>query len=204
MIGLAIGSLAASAAQGIYGAYQYQKGLKQAELLERPEYEIPEEIRQNLTQAQLMSLEGLPTEQKQQFVENVQRTMQTGLRGVSERGMGIAGIEGLAQQQIDAYRTLLGQDVADRQANLGNLAQARGKLAGFKEREFDINKMQPYIQDYLQAQAMMGAGSQNIMGGVRSGLMGLGQLGEGLGSGGGSNASNVREGYVEPIQMRWS
>ena len=64
--------------------------------------------------------------------------------------------------------------------------------------------MQPYIQDYLQAQAMMGAGSQNIMGGVRSGLMGLGQLGEGLGSGGGSNASNVREGYVEPIQMRWS
>ena len=149
-----------------------------------------------------MALEGLPTEQKQQFVENVQRTMQSGLRGLSERGTGLAGIEGLAQQQIDAFRTLLGQDVAARQANQAQLAQARGTMAGFKEKAFDINQMQPYIQDYLQAQAMMGAGSQNIMGGIQTAGQTAGQM-FGLGGGGG-DGSNVREGYVEPIQMRWS
>lgn len=178
LIGAAIGGAVAGLAKTGFGIYQYRKGQRQLEGLERPEYEIPEEIRQNLTQAQLMALEGLPTEQKQEFVENIQRTMQTGLRGLQERGTGLAGITDLAQQQIDAFRQLFGADVAARQTAQKGLATARGTMAGFKEREFDINEMQPYIQDYLQAQATSGAGVQNIFGGVQQALPGVGGLTE--------------------------
>lgn len=156
----------AGIAQTVGGYALYKKGKEALEALVRPEFEIPEEIRQNLTQAQLLALEGLPTEQKQQFVENIQRTMQSGLASLQERGTGLAGVTTLAQQQMDAYRTLLGQDVAARQAGQAGLAQARGTMAGFKERQFDINLMQPYIQDYLTAEAEMGAGLTNIFGGV--------------------------------------
>lgn len=171
-----IGAIATGSFKTGFGIYQYKKGQKQLESLERPEYEIPEEIRQNLTQAQLMALEGLPTEQKQQFVENIQRTMQSGLRATRDRGLGLAGISGLAQQQTDAFRQLLGIDVSARQANQQQLATARGSLAGFKERAFDINEMQPYIQDYLQAQALVGSGTQNFFGGLQETQQAIGQI----------------------------
>jgi hypothetical protein len=168
----AIGSLA----QGLFGSTQYKRGKKMLAGLERPTYEIPSEIKQNLTQAQLQALEGLPAEQKQSFVENIQRAMTSGQQALTERGLGVAGASGLVQQQIDAYKGLMGQDVAARQANLENLASARGTMASFKERAFDINQMQPFLQQQEQAQQMMGAGQQNIGGAISGGLGNIGSM----------------------------
>lgn len=168
---MAIGATISNIFQAYVGKKQLAAGQELEAGLERPEYEIPPEIYQNLSQAQRMALEGLPAEQKRQFVENVQRTMQTGLTGITERGGGLAGITSLAQSSTDAYRNLLGQDVAARQQNWAGLAQARSTVAGFRDVAFNINEMQPYAMDYMKAQSLMGAGMQNVMGGVQ----GIGQ-----------------------------
>lgn len=174
----------AGIAQTVGGYVLYKKGKEAMEALVRPEFEIPEEIRQNLTQAQLLTLEGLPTEQQQKFVEDIQRTMQSSLAALKDRGTGLANVPILAQQQMDAFQILFGQNVTAQKAGQADLAQARGTMAGYKDVQFNINQMQPYIQDYLTAEAEMGAGLTNIFGGVST-IASSGQTFAGGGGGGG-------------------
>src|SRR3990167_8170745 len=91
-------------AQGVYGIAQLLKGAKLAREAKRPEYEIPEEVKQNLTQAEAMSFEGLPAEQKRQYIENLERQQgfQAGL--LKSRSAGVAGAAVMGQTYDDALR----------------------------------------------------------------------------------------------------
>lgn len=157
--------------QMAFGASQSRKAERRLAELERPEFEIPEEILQNLSVAERMALEGLPAEQRQMFVEDIQRTIQTGGQQLQERGLGVAGVTGLVQEQTDAFRQLLGMDVAARREGQAAAAQARSSVAAFKEKQFDINELQPYLQEALRSEALQGTGIQNL-------LRGAGTLGE--------------------------
>lgn len=160
-VGAAIAGVGALVQTG-FGLSQYFKGKKAAENLVRPEYQIPPEVAQNLSAAEMAALEGLPAQQKQEFVENIQRGGQQAMASLTDRGLAVAGASGIFQQQTDQYRSLLGADVAARQQAQGNLAEARLTSASFAEKQQQINEFQPYQQDYLSAQAQMGAGMQNI------------------------------------------
>ena len=103
--------------QAGFGLAQYFKGKKAAASLVRPEYEIPPEIAQNMSAAELQALEGLPAEQKQQYIENIQRGSNEARGAATDRGLGVAGAVGIFQQQSDAYRNLLGMDAQARQQN---------------------------------------------------------------------------------------
>ena len=158
------------AVQGTIGigqmAYGYGETLKAEATLEgltRPQYEIPEEILQNVSVAERIALEGLPEQEKRNFVENIQRSTQTSGQLLQERGLGVAGVTAIAQQEQDAYKQLLGADVAAKREGQAAAATARTSLAGFREKEFDINQFQPYMQTYLEAQARLGAGKQTMM-----------------------------------------
>jgi len=163
--------------KSMFGRHQYKKGLREMETLDRPEYVIPEEVAANMTAAELAALEGLPAEQKQAYVENIKGTT-ANLIGEMPEGLKSGAASGLLQQQTRAFRELLGMDVAARKQGQQDLAQARLTSAGFKERQFDINQMQPYMQDYMAAQSMMGAGMQNIGGGLQdiTQLAGIGAM----------------------------
>jgi len=168
-----------------FGYYQYLQGLKQKEELERPTYEIPAEVQQNLTQAQMMALEGLPAEQKKQFVENTLRGTTARLRGISDRRGGLVGVEQAGQAEADAYRTLLGMDVGARQQNIQNLMGQREKMAERKDLAWQINQMQPYLQQYGEAQGLIGAGIQNTMAAKQANKqIAFDLLGQGIGAAG--------------------
>lgn len=145
-----------------FGYYQYLKGMKQKEGLVRPEYEIPQEVQQNLTQAQLMALEGLPAEQKRQYIQNIQRSMTSNLAALTGRKAGLVGVSGLAQTEADAYGNLLGMDAQARQANQQQLMQQRALMGDQKALQWQINQMQPYLQSYGEAQGLIGGGIQNV------------------------------------------
>src|SRR3990167_990319 len=149
------------------GITKYSKGRALAKQNIKPQYDIPVEIAQNLSQAQLQALEGLPPEQKKQYVENVQRQVGFGLTALGERKAGIAGLATLTQQGTDAYKDLLTADARARQENLRQLMSAREQMAGYKEKEFQLNRLIPYQEKAEAAAAMQGAGIQNIMGGLR-------------------------------------
>lgn len=165
MVGLLLGAVQA----GI-GIYQYAKGKSDMNKLNRPTYNIPDEVKENLTDAQLQALEGLPEAQKKQYIENVQRARSASLSRARDLKSGLVGLSGVYQNEVDAYKSLLGQDVAARQANQVKLSQARGQMAQYKDKQFEVNQMQPYKQAYNEAQSMQGSGMQNIVGGLSSGL----------------------------------
>ena len=151
-----------------YGAHQKSKAKSLLADLERPTYEIPEEILQNVSVAERIALEGLPEQERRNFVENIQRSTQAGGELLQERGLGVAGVAALGQNEADAYKMLLGADVAAKREGQGAAAQARSSLASFREREFQINQFEPYMQSYLEGQALLGAGEQNIQKGAAS------------------------------------
>jgi len=164
------------------GIYQTLKGNSMAKGLERPKYTIPDEVQQNLTASQMRALEGLPEEQKKQFVQNVQRASANAVNATADRRSGLVGIAGAQQREVDAYTNLLGQDAAARQANELRVDAARQNMADYKERAFEMNEMSPYLEKRQQAQAMQGSGMQNIFGGINAGVNALSQI---------SNAKNV-------------
>ncbi len=152
--------------QSLYGIYQQHRGNMMAKANQRPTYEIPGEIQQNLNQAQSMALQGLPEEQKQQYVNNLQRSQNFGLGAASDRKGGLAGLGGLVQQGNDASMNLLSADAGARRQNQMGLMNARTQLANYKDKAFEYNQANPYQEKAAAARSMQGAGLQNMWGGL--------------------------------------
>lgn len=173
---LPLAALAAvpAVAQGVTGIYQTIKGNQLANSMERPTFDIPQEILDNLTDAQIQALRGMPAEQKQQYLDNVMRSQQSALGAMGDRKAGLAGLGGVQQNAVDAYRNMLSMDAQQRQTNELALQGVRSDVAGYKDKQFQINELDPYNQTMAAAEGMQGAGIQNFMGGVTSGAkMGL-------------------------------
>lgn len=166
-----------TAVQAGTGIYQAVKGNQMARSMDRPEYEIPQEVLDNLTDAQIQALRGLPQEQISLYLDNVARSEQSALEAMSTRNAGLTGLSGVQQQSNDAYRDLLSMDAQQRQANEKALMGVRSDVAGYRDKAFQTNQMQPYLDMMQGAEAMKGAGIQNIMGGVQAGAaMGIDYL----------------------------
>jgi hypothetical protein len=157
----------------ILGGVQAAAGIGQAvagwvkkKNLTRPEYQIPDEIEKNMSEAELMSYYGMPDAQKQQYMQNIQRAGQQALAGVADRKGGLGMVSTIQQSQQDSYMSLLSADVQQRMQNIQAAQQQREVMAQFKDKAFEVNEMQPYQQSYAEAQALIGAGTQNFMGGL--------------------------------------
>lgn len=148
------------------GIAQYIKGNQMAKKNKRPDYQVPQEISDNLSQAQMQALEGLSPEQKQQYVENVQRQQNFGLNAMGDRKAGISGLATLTQSGNDAYNNLLTQDSQARMQNQQGLMDARTEVANFKDKGFELNKLLPYQQKAEAATALKGAGIQTAVSGL--------------------------------------
>lgn len=159
-----VAGLADTAVKGTLGAAQFFKGRRLAKNLQRPEYQIPQEVLQNMTQAQQQYYEGLPASVKQQYIQNITRGTASALNAAGDRQAGLAGLGGIVQAQNDAYSNLAAQDAQARQFAGDRLMNARSAVAGYRDKAFDINKMQPYEQQAAAAQALKGSGLQNITG----------------------------------------
>ena len=97
--------------QAAIGLGQAISGWAQKKKLTRPEYQIPEEIEQNMTEAELMSYYGMPDAQKAEYMQNIQRSTQGALRGIASRKGGLGAVAAAQQTQQDAYMNLLSADV---------------------------------------------------------------------------------------------
>lgn len=149
------------AAQTLYGMYKQKRN-------KRPTYEIPSEVQQNLNQAQQESLQGMPEEQKQQYLSNLQRSNAYALSQSSSRKGGLQGIEAINDQQNMSYANMLAMDSQARQANKDKLYGMRSTMGGYKDQAFQLNKLNPYYEETARNEAMMGAGMQNMSQGFQS------------------------------------
>lgn len=174
---------AVASAGATVGAVQYFKGKADQKKNKRPTYEIPEEAKQNLTLAQQMALQGIPEAQRQNYIDNIQRTSATSLRNLGSRNAALAGVAQVQQQQNNAYQQLFGMDAQARQANQKGILDQNQNMANYRDQAFQFNSVNPYYEKTAQNQAMMGAGLQNLGKSFQMGASTMGKYGNNGGGG---------------------
>jgi hypothetical protein len=149
----------------ILGAGQKRKGQKMLAGLKDPGYQIPDEFKTNVGEAENMARVGLPSQEYNLASTNIQRGTQAGLRQLGRMSNPFAGIAGLQRGQSDAFARLDASNAAARRQNMLQAMGARREYAGQK-----LAQQQYAQQDYMnkvnQANAMIGAGAQNVFGGI--------------------------------------
>lgn len=158
-IGLAIGGVKALAG----GIQALSAGKKRPE----PKYEIPKEVFEVTRRAEEMAQTGMPEASRMQALQGAQQSaLQAGKRAeMAGRGALLASI-GNIQAGLDRTNlSIAAQDAAMRQQNMIRAQQALMTQAQFKDKAF-ANQWQSWMNKEQQRRANVGAGLQNIMGGL--------------------------------------
>jgi hypothetical protein len=139
---------------------------------------------ENAAKAEQLARQGLPAQEYNLASTNIQRGTQAGLRQLSRMSNPFAGISGLARSQSDAFSKLDASNAAARRQNIVGAMQAK--------RDLNNMQLQRYNDEINQANALLGAGQQNVAGALGSlGQFGLMQSLYGGGNKGGNrNPSN--------------
>jgi hypothetical protein len=162
---LGLGVAATGLLKAGYGFLQQAKGRKMLKKTVDPGYKIPKGFGQNLAQSEQMARTGLGSQQYNQAQQNISRNVGTGVRALSRSSNPAAGVAGLVRAQNDAT---LGLDVSNAAAKRQNILQAMGarrEMAGqqLAQQQYAQNR---YFDKVNEANARIGAGTQNIIGGI--------------------------------------
>lgn len=162
------------------GFFQRRKAKKELSKLQRPDYQIPNEVLENKKLAEQRAAEGLPQQQYNAAMQNIQRQQNRALTAAGGRRGALMALPGIQQQANDAQLNL---DVRDAQARMENQDKVYGmnsQLAGYRDKVYNINKLQPYQEKYNYYNSLLGAGNQNITSGIDKTAGGVGLLAGGM------------------------
>lgn len=176
---IAAAGLAVSAGVSIArGAKQKKDAKKMADGNPFPNQEIPAAILENQQKAKLYENQGLPSEQYQQGIRNINRNSAAALITATDRRGGLGMASTIQQGANDAKLNL---DVANANAvrqNQQRAMQQNNVLGQWQNNVWDWNKRQKYMQTAAAARALMGAGNANINQGIDRGLSAATKVGD--------------------------
>lgn len=134
----------------------------------RPSYEIPQEYINNVNMARQMAEVGLPQQQYNNQLNNINQNQAAGLQALNNSANPGAGVVSAIRAADAATNTLNAQDAAARQANqrfyIGqNTALGQQKLA-----QQQYNRFDKYTEQFNKAAALRGAANQNVQNGVNA------------------------------------
>lgn len=162
-----------------------QTGLGLAQLIkggrmnpQRPTYEIPDEVgaqlglRQQLLNARMAGARGME--------RNLQESAATGMYNATQ---GAASSEDLlaagAMSQGNTNRSLRDlqiREAQDYESRVQGLERAQMNMAGYKDKEFQMNEMDPYMEAAATKSALTSGGLQNLSGGLASASAQFGKM----------------------------
>ena len=200
---------ASAITQGVSGLISTITGLKQKhqakkllkEIGDSPTEQMPSEVLQNQEQARINANTGLPSEQYNQAMKNLQRQQMMALRGAQDRRGGLLTLAGNQQGYNDALLNLDAKNAQARLQNQNTLYGVNNNVAGWKHRLFQNNVADKWNRKYQYSMSLLGAGNQNFTSGlddIAAGGM-RAMSGMKLGGGGGSNSGGNFGGGSEPL-----
>lgn len=190
----AIAGAAGGLLTGITGMIQKNKANKSLKNLQYPEENIPTAITQNKEMATLGANTGLPSEQYNNAMKNIQRQQMASLSAAQDRRGGLLTVAGNQQAANDALGNLDARDAMARMQNQKLLYGINNQYGNWQNKVWQHNVADKYNRDYSYAQSLLGAGNQNFTSGIDKltggAMMGLG--GGLFGGGGKSPFGNAR------------
>lgn len=159
-----------------------QGGLSAIQLLtslginpQRPKYTVPQEVQDKLAQNQVNL--NARSAGAARANENIFANQATTLQNAQQAGGGISNqllAGAMAQANTNqALGDLSASEMEDYQRRLGNLGAVQSEMGQYRDREFDINKMQPFQDAAAAKSALIEGGIQNLFGSSQ-GFAGLG------------------------------
>lgn len=176
-VGAGAANVAGGLVSGVAGFFQRRKAKRELAKLQRPTYEIPNEVMQNQKMAQQAANEGLPSEQYNQAMQGIQRQQSAALNAAGGRRGALMSLPGIQQQANDQTMNL---NVKNAQAKMNNRQQLYGinsQVGGYRDKAFNLNKLEPYKEDKNYYMNLLAAGDQNLLGGVDKILGGAASMG---------------------------
>ena len=178
---------------GVAGAIQKHRGNKLLKQIgESPTQVIPNEVLQNQKMAQLRANTGLPSEQYNAAMKNLQRNQMMALRAGQDRRGGLALVGG-SQQGLDDSTLKL--DVANANARMQNertLYGINNQVGNWRDRVWQNNVKDVWDRKYQYAQSLIGAGNQNLTTGIGNVAGSAALYGGNGGFGGGRRSGSAR------------
>lgn len=189
-----VGTIAGAAVGGLIGGVTgfFQKKKANALLKQNPypTEAIPNEVLANQQMAQNMANEGMPSAQYQQAQKNIQRQQAAAIANAQDRRSGTASIGAIQEGTNTAEGQLDAQNSETRRQNQLNLQNVNNQVASWRDKTFDWNSRQKYLQNYQYGMSLLGAGNQNMMAGADKLIGGIaGGYANGLFSGSGRTPS---------------
>lgn len=158
--------MALSAVQSIAGIVQ---GVTNKEP-DRPEYKIPQEVHAMLNQMQQRTREGLPGKQMmEERLFSQGAGLSTQLREAAPSGAMLQGsISGLAGDIMEGLKDIELMDAQFKDSARVDYGRALMEMAEYKDRQWDFNVNQPYVQQLTEYYNKKAASQENILGGLSS------------------------------------
>lgn len=150
----------------------------------RPTEAVDPIYQQNVNTAQQMAQEGLPQAVINNQTNAINQNQAGAIGALSNSANPGAGLASIVRGGNQAMGNLNAQDAAARNKNTLALIQQRGILAGAKQNAWNYNYADKYSENLAKSQALRGAGTQNVAGGLNTlGQAGMGVLGNTMGFG---------------------
>lgn len=156
------------AIQGVTSIFQNAKARRLAKENVRPTYQIPTEINANLRMAKSRANQGLSPQAYGNALNNIWRTRNAGLSALRDRRSGLAGISKLGQVTNDATLRLDIADANERKDNERFLMGQNQIMAGYKDKAFDWNQRQKFVENADAIRGLYGASRQNFAAGINN------------------------------------
>jgi len=176
---------APSILKGIGGLIGIGKGNRMAKANIRPIELVNSNIAKNAAMAEQMADTGLPQQQYNQAVQNIQRNQTGGYAALGRSANPSAGLNSLVRAGNDATLNLDVQDANARQNNQRFAFGQRAQLANEQNRVWDWNNRQKFRENAQAASETIRAGKSNAFGALSD----LSQLGQSVASGQFGNGS---------------
>lgn len=135
---------------------------------ERPTYQIPDEIK-NMLALRQMNLGGRmagATQAQANIMQSQANTVGAYQGTLRNPNAILAGVSAAQGQTNRAFGNLGAMEAQDYQRRLAGLEGAQRSMAQYRDKAFDINEMQPYVDEARTKAALIGAGLRNISGGA--------------------------------------
>lgn len=167
-----------SMGQGLFGKKKRQREIDQM-IAERPKYEIPKEVGQDV--ANRRNLVNSRLDEQQDLVNNLNTDKANTLNTVRQSSgsledMLAVGASADAQSQ-DSLLKARASGAQERSARREGLSEALSNLSGYRDQAFKLNELDPYNQKVKMTMDNNNASREMITGGLKAAGAGATNLG---------------------------
>lgn len=144
------------------GIAQNSSANKVENSMQRPEAGVQQEYSENVNSSQQMAQEGIAAPAYNAQQNDIQRNQAGALNVLGKSANPGANLAAIVRQGDDATNKLNAQDSIERNRNMLGLLNARLQMAQQKDKAWDWNYQQRYLQNLAKANQLRGAANSNI------------------------------------------